>query len=143
MGLGAQTADLSPTNIARCSSGWYWLNPLSCWNMSPSAWGDAASYPMPSVALAGPPAVTVNPDGTVSNAQSQIDASVAQAATQYQANIAAAGEAQMPSGDGLPTGACTFALFGETTCWGPFGNMTALALAAAALAAFYIFGGKR
>jgi hypothetical protein len=37
---------------------------------------------------------------------------------------------------------CTISLFDETTCWGPFGNTTALLLGAA-LAAFFIFGGRR
>ena len=39
-------------------------------------------------------------------------------------------------------GSCSIALFGETSCLGPFGNTTALLLGAA-LAAFFIFGGRR
>ena len=39
-----QTVDLSPDNIARCSSGWYYVNPFSCWGMSKESWNAAAGY---------------------------------------------------------------------------------------------------
>lgn len=39
------------------------------------------------------------------------------------------------------TSACSFALFGETTCWGPIGSTTALVIGAALLALF-MMGGK-
>jgi hypothetical protein len=45
------------------------------------------------------------------------------------------------SASASPTSACSFALFGDTSCIGPFGTTTALALAAL-VAAFFVFGSK-
>jgi hypothetical protein len=57
-GLGAtpQTVDLSPDNIARCSSGWYYLNPFSCWGMSKDSWDAASGYKPANFAVAAPAA---------------------------------------------------------------------------------------
>jgi hypothetical protein len=56
------------------------------------------------------------------------------------------GEAQQvaagaPAASPLAASACSFALFGDTSCIGPIGTTTALALAAL-VAAFFVFGSK-
>ncbi len=92
-GLGAatpQTVDLSPENIAACQSGWYYINPVPCWSMSPDAWKAAAALPAAPYAVSGPVAqpcaYSVTQVCTPADGQAASDAGI----VQTQANAAAA-----------------------------------------------------
>lgn len=63
------------------------------------------------------------------------------------APLTSAGSTFMPAATpsvmpAVGTSPCSFALFSDTTCYGPIGSTTALALGAALIVAFFMFGGK-
>lgn len=94
------------------------------------------SAPIPNATTASAISGQVVPAGSMPG-EAQPSAAAAPAASPLAAFFGGASASSTPS----PASACSFSVFGDTSCIGPFGTTTALALAAL-VAAFFVFGSK-
>lgn len=104
-GLGdAQNVSMTADDIAACNAH-YWLLPIPCWALSPSAWASAAvlnpanltpGVPLPPVATDSNPTPLTTPPVDAASAQGTVDATVAATTAASQAQILDAVQTNQP-----------------------------------------------
>ena len=110
--FGMGDVSMTPDDIASCTK-YYWLLPIPCWSLSPSAWQSAAALnpslltptpPSQPVATPSNPTPLTMPPASAEDAQATVDATVAASTAASQENILAAVQTQQSL---LPSDACS------------------------------------